>query len=118
MNKERAHAFVQDWLDAWNTRDMPRILAHYDDEFEMHSPLIGQMGAKSGGCLRGKPAVAAYWAQALSLHPQVRFELESVLVGVNSLVIQYRLPNARKVAEVMAFNEVGRVVRSHAHYEA
>lgn len=118
MNKERARAFAQDWLDAWNTRDMPRILAHYDDAFEMHSPLIAQVGVQPDGCLRGKPAVAAYWRQALSLHPQVRFTLEAVLVGVSSLVIHYRLPSGRRVAEVMAFNEAGLVIRSHAHYEA
>jgi len=117
MDKEAAHAFVQDWLEAWNTKDLPRILAHYAEDIEMRSPLIARLGVQPDGCLRGKPALSAYWHKALNLHPEVRFDLEGVLVGVNSLVIHYRLPTGRRAAEVMAFNEGGRVCRSHAHYE-
>ena len=117
MEKEAAHAFVQDWLEAWNTRDMPRILAHYDENIEMRSPLIARFGVQADGCLRGKPALSAYGHKALSLHPDVRFELEAVLLGFNSLVIHSRLLTGRRVAEVLTFNDGGRVCRSHAHYE-
>ena len=32
--------FAADWIDAWNSQDLERILAHYADNFEMSSPGI------------------------------------------------------------------------------
>jgi ketosteroid isomerase-like protein len=32
--------FASDWIAAWNSHDLDRILAHYEDDFEMTSPLI------------------------------------------------------------------------------
>ena len=35
-----AELFASDWIAAWNSHDLDRILAHYEDDFEMTSPLI------------------------------------------------------------------------------
>ncbi len=118
MNKERAAHFAQDWLDAWNAHDLPRVLAHYTDDFEMSSPVITQITGNPAGRLQGKPAVGAYWAQALTLFPQLRFEPICTLVGVDSVVIHYVGATGKRVAEVFQFNEAGLVTRAHAHYES
>ena len=40
FDREAANLFAADWIDAWNSHDLERILGHYSDDFEMCSPLI------------------------------------------------------------------------------
>lgn len=116
MQKEFISRFAKDWLLAWNSHDLERILSHYADDFEMSSPAIVQLGASPSGVLRGKAAVGAYWAKALSTFAQLRFELLSVLVGVNSVALHYKGVNDRLVTEVFEFDGNGKVLRAIAHY--
>jgi ketosteroid isomerase-like protein len=110
-----ARAFAQEWCDAWNARDLPRVLSHYRDDFEMASPLIVERGLDPGGVLRGKPAVAAYWGRGIaSAQPPLRFELIDAYAGVDRVVIHYRSVGRRLVMEVLTFDAERRVVRASA----
>jgi hypothetical protein len=110
-----AEAFAREWVEAWNAHDLDRILAHYDEEFTMTSPLIEQRMGIADGTLRGKAAVRAYWAQGLAAAPLLRFELAGVFVGVQSMGIVYKSAAlGRTVVEYVEFDERRRVVRSEA----
>ena len=37
MENGFAERFANVWIAAWNSHDLERILAHYEDEFEMSS---------------------------------------------------------------------------------
>lgn len=39
ISKEQAHAFATDWIESWNTHDLGRIMAHYDENILYHSAL-------------------------------------------------------------------------------
>lgn len=113
--REFAEHFAHEWIDAWNSHDLERILAHYADDFTMSSPRIAIVAGEPSGTLHGKAAVRAYWRRALDLAPQLRFTLRDVLVGADSVAILYdgvRGPSA----EVFHFDDAGRVVRAAAHY--
>ena len=115
MTPAEALALAQDWIAAWNAHDLPRILAHYSEDFEMSSPHIPQL-AEPSGTLKGKARVGDYWAKALARYPQLRFELETVLLGVNSLALYYRSSVAnRPVVEILTLDAAGRIIRGHAH---
>lgn len=116
IEKAFAENFAADWIDAWNSHDLERILAHYADDFEMSSPVIVQIAGEPSGTLRGKVAVGAYWRKALGLIPDLRFELISVLVGVGSVTLYYKGARGRLAAEVFYFGPDGKVVRAFAHY--
>jgi hypothetical protein len=115
ITREFADHFAQEWIDAWNSHDLERILSHYTDTFEMSSPYIVQIAGEPSGVLKGKAAVAAYWAKALERLPTLHFELYSTLVGADSLVIYYRGAGGM-AAEVFFFDPQGKVARSCAHY--
>ena len=53
-----AHAFVQDWADAWNTHDLDRILAHYDDDVILLSPVALKLLNNGTGIVQGNPPCA------------------------------------------------------------
>ncbi|MBT0664998.1 nuclear transport factor 2 family protein [Geobacter pelophilus] len=117
MNKEFAEQFAREWIEAWNGHDLERVLAHYADDFEMNSPFIVQIAGEPSGRLTGKVAVGAYWAKALTMIPDLHFELIATLVGVNSVTLHYRGAGGRLAAEVFHFGPDNKVVRAFAHYE-
>jgi hypothetical protein len=116
MNADFAKHFASDWIAAWNSHDLKRILSHYVDDFEMTSPKIIQLANEPSGTLRGKTAVGNYWARALQLMPDLQFELISTLVGVNSITLYYRGAKGQHAAEVFYFNSQQQVIRAFAHY--
>ncbi len=115
ISPQFAAQFAEEWVAVWNSRDLDRILSHYADDFEMASPYIAQVVGEPAGVLKGKAAVAAYWAKALARLPPLRFELHSILVGAESVVIYYKGVSGM-VAELFCFNPSGKVTRSSAHY--
>lgn len=110
-----SESFAREWVAAWNAHDLDRVLAHYEDDFEMHSPLIRSLAGVESGRLRGKPAVRAYWARALAAIPDLHFELLAALAGVDSVVVYYQ-GHRGLVAEVFRFGATGKVCMASAHY--
>ena len=111
-----AREFAQEWIDAWNSHDLDRILAHYAEDFEMSSPLIVERGRDPGGVLRGKAAIRDYWAIGLAVIPPLRFELLDVHSGISQIGILYRSVGRRRVIELLTFNESLQVIRGAGLY--
>jgi SnoaL-like domain len=116
IDKEFAEHFAVDWIDAWNCHHLERVLSLYSDDFEMNSPVIIQIVGEPSGMLKGKEAIGAYWAKALGLIPDLRFELISTLIGVNSITLFYKGAKGRLAAEVFHFGPDGKVYKAFAHY--
>jgi hypothetical protein len=118
MTHAEALAFAKEWVAAWNAHDLDRILSHCGDGFEMNSPYIVTLAAESGGTLKGKAAVGAYWRSALDRFPDLRFELVGAFAGVDSVAILYRGVRGVRACEVLTFGGDGLVTRAAAHYDA
>ena len=99
LTRDFATRFAEEWIAAWNAHDLPRVLSHYDDDFEMASPRIADVAGEPSGVLRGKERVGAYWARALTLMPDLRFELLATFVGSRSLALHYRNQAGRLAVE-------------------
>ena len=116
INRDFADQFADEWIAAWNARDLPRVLSHYDDDFEMASPLIVEVAGEPSGVLRGKEKVGAYWEKALQRNQDLHFEKLGVFVGVRSLAIHYRNQKGRLSVETFEFSDRGLVTRAAAHH--
>jgi ketosteroid isomerase-like protein len=90
VTREFAASFAAEWIVAWNARDLPRVLSHYTEDFEMSSPLIIEIAGEPSGCLQGKEKVRAYWKAALDKNPGLHFELLDGSAGANSIALLYR----------------------------
>lgn len=115
LDRAFADHFAQEWIAAWSSHDLARILSHYSDDFEMSSPVIVQLMGEASGTLRGKTAVGDYWTKALARMPTLHFTLTKCLVGANSVTVLYEGPRGQG-AEVFFFNAEGKVFRAAAHY--
>jgi len=117
ITREFSEAFAKDWIEAWNARDLDRILSHYAEDFEMSSPIIRSLVGEASGTLKGKPAVRGYWAKALAAIPDLRFELVNVFTGAATTTVCYR-GHRGLAAEVFHFGKSGKVTLAFAHYAA
>ena len=116
MKKEFAQNFSREWVEAWNSHDLNKIMAHYADNFEMSSPIIQKIMNEPTGTIKGKKEVRAYWEKALSMNPQLHFEVSNSFSGANSVVIYYKGHRGLS-SEVFFFNSEGKVKSAFAHYE-
>ena len=116
MDPDFARAFAHDWISAWNAHDLDRILAHYDDQVQLTSPVARRFGDGSG-TIHGKAALREYFRQGLQAYPNLRFDFLEVLWGIETVVVRY-INNVRggPSAEVMLFNAAGKVTRVWANY--
>jgi ketosteroid isomerase-like protein len=108
--------FAVEWIEAWNSHDLDRILSHYSKDLRLSSPFIAQIFGEPSGTLHGIEAVREYWRAALTRRSDLHFELVSLLVGVTSIVIVFNMHDGRLGAEQFEFDENGVVIRSSAHY--
>jgi hypothetical protein len=112
MTAVDVHAFAREWVDAWNAHDLERVLAHYAEDVELVSPRAAQVVPESGGVIRGKAALRAYWTKAMGSVPDLRFELDDVFTSVSGATILYRNQRGQRVSETFLWNADGRVVRT------
>jgi hypothetical protein len=104
MDHEIARRFAEQWLQAWNSRDLEAVLSHFSDDVVFSSPMAAQLCEGRDGVVRGKAALRDYWAEGLRRVPELRFEIESLYVGVQTLVINYRNQAGGLVNEVLVFD--------------
>ena len=112
ISTTQAQSLAQEWVDSWNSHDLDRILLHYADDFQMTSPFIAAMMHEPTGTLKGKEKVRAYWAQALGRLPNLHFDLIEVLTSVDSITIYYHAVLGKRAAEVLFFDDNGKVKRA------
>jgi len=115
VEQDFARAFASDWIDAWNRRDLDAVLAHYGEDFEFSSPVIIDVAGEPSGTLRGKPAMREYWTKALACLPDLHFDLDEVLTGIDTITLLYRGPRGAS-AETFHFDVDGKVDRALACY--
>lgn len=111
-----ARKFADEWIAAWNSHDLERVLAHYRDDFEIVSPMIRMTTGMDSGSLRGKEVVRNYWQAALRKVPDLEFELIETTTSVGSIALYYRSILNKRAIEVMFFDDAGKVSKAVAHY--
>jgi hypothetical protein len=118
LQPEFARQFALEWVDTWNSRDLERILAHYDDEVVLISPVALKLLNNGDGVVRGKAALREYFLRGIQAFPNRRFDLIDVLWGVETIVVYYG-NNVRgsKSAEVMQLTPHGKIRRVWANYD-
>jgi predicted ester cyclase len=118
MTKDKAWAFANHWIAAWNAHDLELILTHYDDAVELTSPVAAQLLGKPDGKIVGKANLRAYFQRGLEVYPELNFRLEDVFSGLSSIVLCYANQKGTRTAEFMELPSTGKVTRVVANYTA
>lgn len=116
IDEKFARSFAADWIAAWNSHDIERIVSHYEEDVELLSPVALKL--LGDGAVRGKESLRAYFTVGLQAYPNLRFELIDVLWGLETLVLVYRNSvRGNKTAEVMQVSAGGKIVQVWANYD-
>lgn len=116
INPAEADRIAQEWVAAWNRRDLDAILDHYTDDVQLTSPMVVQVLGDPRGTVIGKDNLRAYFARGLAAFPDLHFELLQVFSGVSSITAYYRGVKGMPVAEVLFMNDRGKINRAVVHY--
>jgi ketosteroid isomerase-like protein len=109
-------ALGKQWIDAWNSHDLERILALYSDDSEMTSDKISLLGLDPTGTLRGKDRLRQYWSKGLQLIANLHFTLIDVYVSPDSLVVFYENERGAKICEYLRLNADGKIKQGSANH--
>ena len=79
----------RDWLDAFNAKDLERLVGLYADDCTHTSPKLRVQRPESGGKLHGKPALHAWWDDAFRRLPELRYESQTITADEQRVVLEY-----------------------------
>ncbi len=116
MENIDAQKFAEEWVVAWNSHDMNRIMSHYSNDLTITTPMIKTIMGIEDGSLSDIAAIRNYWETALKKVPDLHFELFDAVAGVNSVALYYKSIMEKRVIEVMFFDDNAKVNKMYAHY--
>jgi ketosteroid isomerase-like protein len=73
LSRSQAMDFAQSWVDAWNARDLEKILGLFATDAVFTSPKAAAVTGR--GTQEGLAAMRRYWESALQRINSLRFEL-------------------------------------------
>jgi hypothetical protein len=118
LSEAEARAIARENIEAWNSHDLERILAHYEDDVVLVSPVAVERFGEPSGEVRGKTRLRTYFEGALAANPRLHFELVDVMWGVRSVVLYYKNQRGTMTGEVLEIAASGRVQRVLANYSS
>jgi predicted ester cyclase len=116
LTKDEILYLANAWIAAWNSHDLDAIMSHYEDAIELTSPVAARLLGVPDGKVIGKENLRAYFQRGLEAYPDLHFQLENVLAGLNSVVLYYTNQKGTRTAEFMELSPAGRVAKVIAHY--
>lgn len=110
-------AFAEEWIGAFNARDLERILSHYSVGIELISPLYLRFSNGQSDTVRGIGELRTYFGSALQRYPELRFTLLEVGKGSRGPCIRYHTTLGDRIAmEAFEVNTDGKAERVLCHY--
>lgn len=110
--------FAADWIDAWNSHNLDRILSHYDEEIVLISPVALRLLGNGTGMVEGKAALREYFKRGLQAYPLMRFDLIDAFSGIDTIVLVFANPaRGGRTAEVMQLAPSDLILRVWANYD-
>jgi hypothetical protein len=82
----------------------------------MTSDRIQALGFDSSGTLTGKAKLRMYWGKALTLLPNLHFELIDTYVSPDSVIVFYQNERGAKICEYLRLNAQGKIVQGSANH--
>lgn len=82
-------SIAERWLACFERRELDGLLALYADDATHTSPKIRARHPDTGGLLRGKPALRAWWQDAFARLPTMRYTATAITADDRRVVMEY-----------------------------
>ena len=116
-----ADSLRRHWEDGWNGPDLETIMAPFAEDVVFSSPAIPKYtGEPTQATIVGAGALREYCAAALERSGDVRYRVDAVYSGAETVVLVYSciFPDGtvRPGSDLMRIDADGRVVEWRCHY--
>ncbi len=109
-------AIAEDWIGAWNAKDLDRIMGHYDEEVEFEANTVVSRWNMPQGKLKGRPELREHFRLGLLYAPQLTFTLEQVFSAPSGYAILYHRDNGNQALDVVEMDDKGKAKRVRVYY--
>ena len=107
------------WFDAFNTKNLEKLLALYDDDAQHFSPKLKMRQPETNGLIIGKEAMRVWWQDAFDRLPTLHYKVTSLTANTDRVFMEYirqvEGESDMLVAEVLEIKE-GRIVFSRVYH--
>jgi SnoaL-like domain len=116
LGAKRAIEFAVSWVEAWNSRDPDRIVAHYSEDVVFSSPLVRSIGGGNSNAIRGRVALRIYFGAVLRRFPSLRFRLRAVYPCDEAVILLHDSVNGLVAGERLKLDQKGQIIRAWVYY--
>ena len=107
------------WFDAFNTKNLEKLLELYDDEAQHFSPKLKIRQPETNGLIIGKEAMRLWWQDAFDRLPTLHYKVTSLTANTDRVFMEYTRQVTGEadmlVAEVLEIKE-GKIVFSRVYH--
>lgn len=119
MSSETLQSIAFRWFEAFNTKQLEKLLALYDDEAQHFSPKLKIRQPETKGLVVGKSAMRAWWQDAFDRLPSLHYKVTSLTANTDRVFMEYiRQVDGEDdmlVAEVLEVRE-GKIIASRVYH--
>lgn len=94
MSNERLELIAEKWFKAFNDKDIEAIIALYSEDAAHYSPKLKLRQPETGGLVRGKAALRAWWLDSFERLPTLEYFPNTFTTCTGRIFMEY----TRKVA--------------------
>lgn len=118
ISKEKAQEIAHQWIQAWNEHKIDDMISLYSEDIVFTSPYVVEISGNQSGSIKGKKELRAYFVKALQEYPNLKFELLSVLIGVDIITILYKSVNDLPAAATISLDSDYKIVKYNCAFSA
>lgn len=122
VDEEAARELERRWDEGWNGEDVATIMSPFAADVVFTSPFVGRIsGDPTVTSIVGRDALRDYVTAALRRTPGIRYTVDAVYLGTDTIVLDYtvRFPDGRpetKGADLLRVDDGGQVIEWRSHY--
>ena len=89
MNSEENKNIAIRWFKAFNEHDLEDLLSLYDEDAQHYSPKLKDRQPETNGLIKGKAALRAWWQDAFSRLPSLKYEVQKLTADNEQVFMEY-----------------------------
>jgi len=119
MTPETLQSIAFKWFDAFNKKELEKLLSLYDDEAQHFSPKLKIRQPQTNGLIIGKEAMRVWWQDAFDRLPSLHYKVTSLTANGDRVFMEYtrQVTNEEDmlVAEVLEVRD-GKIIASRVYH--
>jgi limonene-1,2-epoxide hydrolase len=109
MIAEKNILIAEQWFNAFNTKELEKLLSLYDDEAQHFSPKLKIRHPETNGLVTGKEALRTWWKDSFDRLPSLRYKVSSLTSNADRVFMEYIRSvtgeSDMRIAEVLEIKE-------------